>query len=294
MRHTRGIKRLLSAAMTLFLWAGAASAADLTVELPGEIECRGGAFYLGEYAALGGGELAPGASMAVVTPVNGFFTRDDVIASLGATDAAGRDVALRMPERVRVLPESPVAARLRALANWKWRIDVEGLPEELSGLEDFSLPPKVLPGARAVAVKFDRGGRKVNKQVRLKWYQPVVCAALDLDRGALLSGEVLTVRIDTVGMMKPCAWDPSQLFRTALEEPIQAGRAISFGDVKQVRIVKPGSLVSLVASVNGLAVSAQGVALERGAAGDTIRVRNLSSKKVMTGRVIDAGRVEIQ
>ena len=295
MRHTRRIALFLTMALTLLIWGSAALAVDLVVELPGSIECRDGAFHLGEYALLDGdAELAAGASMALITPMGGVFTRNDVIAALGATNVAGRDVALRMPDRVRVVPESPVAAQLRTLANWKWRIDVQGIsPEHWSGAESFSLPPKVLPGARTIAVKFDRGGRKANKQAKLKWYQPVVYATRDLDRGAPLSRETLRVRIDTVGMMKPCAWDPSQLSQATLDEPVRAGRSISLGDVEQLQLVKSGSLVSLVASVNGLAVSVQGIALERGAIGDTIRVRNLSSKKVMTGKVIDVGRVEI-
>ncbi len=298
MKRTRRIALFLTMALALFaclLRGSEALAVDLVVELPASIECREGAFYLGEYATFDGdGELAASASMAAVTPTGGFFTRDDVIVALGTTNAAGRDVALKMPGRVQVLPESPVAAQLRALANWKWRIDVQGIsPEQLSGAGSFSLPPKVMPGARTIAVKFDRGGRKANKQAKLKWYQPVVYATRDLDRGASLSNEVLRVRMDTVGMMKPCAWDPSQLSQATLDGPVRAGKAISFGDVEQLQLVKSGSLVSLVANVNGLTVSVQGIALERGAIGDTIRVRNLSSKKMMTGKVIDVGLVEI-
>lgn len=285
----------ISALVALFFAESAALAAELIVELPGAIECRGGAFFLGEYARLeGDAELVAGASMAKVTPLDGIFTLGDVVRALSSTCAAGRDVALRMPDAVKVRPESPVSARLRTMTNWKWRIDVQGVPSGIqSGGEDFSLPPKVLPGARTVAVKFGGEERKANRQVKLKWYQPVVCAARDLRRGVTLLAGDLQSRVETVTMLTPCAWDPSQLVQTALVNPMRAGEAISFGDVKKPQVVKYGARVSLIVNVNGLSVSTYGVALDRGAVGDMIRVRNLTNRKVMTGRVLDLGRVEI-
>lgn len=285
----------ISALFALSCMGRAAFAAALTVELPGTIECREGTFYLGEYARLDGEpELVAGASMTEVTPRDGVFTLDDVVRALGSSCAAGRDVAVRMPDKVRVLPESPVAARLRGMTNWAWRIEVQGVSSAVQGgAEDFSLPPKVMPGARAIAVKFGSEGRRLNRQAKLTWYQPVVCAARDLERGTTLAAGDLQSRVETVTMLTPCAWEPSQIVQTALVNTVRAGRAISFGDVEKPRVVKYGTRVSLVTKVNGLSVSAHGVALERGAVGDTIRVRNLASKKVMTGRVLDVGCVEI-
>ena len=52
-------------------------------------------------------------------------------------------------------------------------------------------------------------------------------------------------------------------------------------------------MVTIVAVVNGLAIEAKGMALQRGNRGDIIKVRNLSSKKILSGRVAGVGRVEI-
>ena len=71
--------------------SGAAPAFDLAVELPNRIEAREGGFYLGEYAVLDGErDIADSASIAFITPSEGAFSVDDVIAALAATDAAGR------------------------------------------------------------------------------------------------------------------------------------------------------------------------------------------------------------
>lgn len=283
--------------MFLLLTGGAAAAPgySLSVSLPDAIECRDGAFYLGEYAEFAGEDaLAGAASMAVLEPRGGYLTRGDVIAALAKTALAGHDISLSMPDRVSVLPEPRIAARLRLIANWKWRIDVQGVSDEhLSGADDFKLPRQVAPGARAVSVKIVRGEKAAGKQAKLRWFQPVVYSLSDLRRGDKIYAHTLACRIDTVGMTKRYASDPGQLTGGELDEPVFAGHAITFDQVKKDGAVRSGTLISLVANVGGLGVTVKGIALERGVPGDVIRVRNLSSRKVVMGKVIDAERVVI-
>ncbi len=293
----RYLARLAAAMLCLALFAGAGSAADLVVALPAAIEARDGAFYLGEYATFeGDAALADIASMAVVEPSGGFLDRERVIEALGRTSLAGTDVALRVPERVAVLPESPVAAELRTMTAWKWRIEVTGVPEELlAKYSAYSLPPKVLPGARAIAVKLiDADGRRNNKQAKARWYQPVVYSTVPLQRDARIDLAQLGMRIDTIPMGGVCVWAPGQLAHATVRQSINAGRPISLGDVEEARLVKSGGSVIIRAEVNGLGVEVQGIALQRGGIGDIIKVKNLASKKVILGKVIDVGKVVVQ
>lgn len=294
MRRDRTKILFLTTVFALLLLYCPLEASDFTVELPSSIEAREGEFYLGEYALFeGDAEVADSASMAVIRPDGGSFGRQDVIEALGTTKAAGSAVVLRMPERVRVLPESPIASELRKMVAWKWRIDVEGISADRLG--NFSLPPRVMPGARSIAVKrIDEKGHKTNKQVKIKWFQPVVYATRNLSRGAAIDQSDLRLRIDRIGMIGSCVWDPAQLKHATLRQAIGAGKAIATADVEQELVVKSGSTVTLIAFVNGLGVEARGMALQRGAIGDTIKVRNLSSKKVLSGKIVDVGRVEIR
>jgi flagella basal body P-ring formation protein FlgA len=272
--------------------AAVSLAANLTVELPRVIEARDGSFYLGEYAVLDGeSEIINSASMAVITPSGGAFSAEDVVEALGATEAAGLSVALRMPGVVRVLPESEAASDLRALTSWKWRIDVEGM-EGWDG--KFSMPQKVLPGARSLTVKLQEAdGRVANKQVKLRWYQPIVYTTRALAKDAKADASSLRLRIGTVGMTNPLAWDAEQLRHATLRKPVLAGEPISFADVDVAAIIRSGSSVKLVAVVKGLGIEVNGIALQRGGIGDVIRVRNLSTRKILSGTVVDAGRVQI-
>ena len=51
--------------------------------------------------------------------------------------------------------------------------------------------------------------------------------------------------------------------------------------------------MELVHNANGILVRAEGVAIESGRIGYTIRVRNARSGKIMRGRIIDAQTVQI-
>jgi flagella basal body P-ring formation protein FlgA len=291
--EAKKISALLAAFLLFALTASCARAADISVELPAVIEARPGSFYLGEYAVITGDELlARSASMALINPTGGEFSDGDVIAALGATEAAGMSVSLKMPGIVRVLPESKIASELRAMTSWKWRIDVDGPDGIESG--GFSLPPKVLPGAKSLSVKLvEPDGDKANKQVKLRWYQPVVYSETALQKDSKLVPSALKLRIETAGMTRPLVWDAAQLENSTLRRGIRARDAIAHSDVEDALIVRSGASVKLVASVGGLGVEVRGIALQRGGRGDVIKVRNLATRKILSGTVIDAGRVSI-
>ena len=295
--RTPRIAKILLAFLLLLASAGRALAADLSIALPASIEAREGSFHLGEYAEIEGERgLADAASMALLSPRDGGLTRDDVVRALGTTGAAGRDVAIRMPDAVRVLPESRIAEELRAITAWKWRIDVQGI--QVDDRTDFSLPPRIAPGARTVTVKLNdengKTGKSVSKGLKLTWYQPVVYSVKPLARDGSFSMPDLRMRVDDVGMAVNCVWSSDQIRHSKARQSIGAYKAISFEDVEQVMAVKRGSTVTMVAKANGLGIEMQGIAMQRGGIGDVIKVRNLSSKKILSGVIVDVGRVEIR
>ena len=272
--------------------AGSANAVDLAIELPDSITARGGEFYLGEYAQIDGDAgYVEAASFAVITPSDGAFTREDVITALGMTPAAGSAVALRMPDLVTVLPESPVAVELRAMTGWKWRIAVSGLPESLGR---YSIPQNVKPGASNITLRLDSGAKKASKNIKVTWYQPVVYTTQNLPKDGMIDQKSLVMRIESVGMMEEYIWDKAMMNHSSARNYIPAGNAIAASDVEQTDLVKRGASVKLVANVRGLGIEVHGIAMQRGGIGDIIKVKNLTSKKVLYGTVVGAGRVEIK
>jgi flagella basal body P-ring formation protein FlgA len=235
--------------------------------------------------------------MAVISH-NGSFSREDVIEALAHTAAAGKSVSITMPDVVHVRPESGVASELRAMTAWKWRVEVNVIPgtweEIMKGFSDYSLPPKITPGARTIAVKLiDADGRQSTKQIKVSWYQPVVYSPTPLAKNAPIDAASLRTRIGLTGMMVTIFSSPEQLEGAAARKPVSARAPIETGDVSQNSFVRAGSTVTMVAKVNGLGVEVKGIAMQRGGMGDIIKVKNLSSRKILRARVVGTDRVEI-
>lgn len=74
---------------------------------------------------------------------------------------------------------------------------------------------------------------------------------------------------------------------------IRMGQPIEHAMLQNPVVVQSGAPIRLVAKYNGVEVTAEGVALQKGRVGEMIRVRNARSSKTLRGKVIDATTVEI-
>lgn len=72
---------------------------------------------------------------------------------------------------------------------------------------------------------------------------------------------------------------------------LYAGRPIRTTDIGPPALIDRNQIVTLTYSTGGLRIAAEGRALGRGGAGDTIRVMNLSSRSTVTGSVRPDGTV---
>lgn len=72
---------------------------------------------------------------------------------------------------------------------------------------------------------------------------------------------------------------------------IYAGRPVRAADLGAPALVERNAIVTLVYSTGGLVITAEGRALARAGAGETIRVMNLSSKATVEGKVAPDGTI---
>ena len=114
-----------------------------------------------------------------------------------------------------------------------------------------------------------------------------------LAKGDAVDAKLLRTRIGTASMMITNLSSPEELAGSEARKPVNAMVPMETGDISRESFIRAGTTVTMVAVVNGLGVEVRGVAMQRGGLGDVIRVKNLSSKKVMRARIIGAGRVEI-
>lgn len=88
--------------------------------------------------------------------------------------------------------------------------------------------------------------------------------------------------------------NPEFLIGQEARVALYPGRPIREGDVGPPAIVGRNDLVVLVFDRQPLSITAEGRALGRGAAGDRIRVMNLSSRTTVTGFVRSDGQIEVK
>lgn len=72
---------------------------------------------------------------------------------------------------------------------------------------------------------------------------------------------------------------------------IYAGQPITVADLGPATVIDRNQIVPLTYRSGGLAILTEGRALERGGAGDLIRVMNIGSRSTVTGRVAPDGSV---
>jgi len=272
---------------------GAENAALLVV-LERDFSHRGGEMMLLEAASFDGDpSLVALAAGARILPKDGVLTRDMVLDALLRVGLAGTRVALRMPERVRVLPEDPVTADVRRLSRWVWRLDVEREGALPSGAVLVS-PREIKPGITATVLRYRlTGGREFSVPVRIKWRQPAAVLRRSLPRGSVLSEEDLRVLfVERSGLRTPA--DPFRLCGARLTRNLAQGGVVFTDDVESVPVIAKGDPVRIVFRAGGLQVEASGEALDNGGVGDTIRVRNVLSRRIIACVVSGPGVVIVE
>ena len=74
---------------------------------------------------------------------------------------------------------------------------------------------------------------------------------------------------------------------------LSAGKPITENVLQSALVIDVSAPVTLLTDYNGIQVTAEGIALQRGRVGDRIRVKNARSGKVLLGTVIDAHTVKV-
>jgi len=75
---------------------------------------------------------------------------------------------------------------------------------------------------------------------------------------------------------------------------VTAGRVLTWRDVVRRALVRKGDMIEVAAIDGPLTVTLKALAMQSGAAGDMVTVRNLESKKDITGQVVAENRVQVR
>lgn len=116
----------------------------------------------------------------------------------------------------------------------------------------------------------------------------------NIRQGEALTPEMFaSKRFDMTAWTEPVLVDPAHLLGCRARVGLVAGRQVPLARIEKIPDVDNGSTVIMVGSAGGLEIRAKGVALQNGAIGETIAVRNIDSRKTLTGKIVGPGTVEI-
>ena len=80
----------------------------------------------------------------------------------------------------------------------------------------------------------------------------------------------------------------------SLARAVNAGRVLTWRDITRRPLVRKGNLVEVSAGDGQLLITMKAVAMENGAEGDTVTVRNPVSRKDFAAMVVDENRVQVR
>ncbi|GAA3979745.1 flagellar basal body P-ring formation chaperone FlgA [Allohahella marinimesophila] len=131
-------------------------------------------------------------------------------------------------------------------------------------------------------------------QVRIVHTISVMQARHAIPRGSSVAdAELIAVDTDISKLQRGYFRDLESLKGWRSKRTIRAGETLSPGMMLKEKAVGRGDRVVIVASTGGINIRMQGEALSDGTIGQQISVRNLSSERVVRGRVVGRGEVEV-
>jgi flagella basal body P-ring formation protein FlgA len=162
-----------------------------------------------------------------------------------------------------------------------------------TALHAFWAPGSKTVGNTTVGIRCkDVKAWKLYIPTRVRLMQPVVVANRALSRGQRLEAQDLRIEHRDVGdLRRPAVRDPAQVLGYRVHRPIPPGRVVDAAMLSAPVLVERGRRVRLAVRTQGMDISMSGQAMEDGALGDTVKVRNTSSRAIVEGVVTGAGTV---
>lgn len=234
--------------------------------------------------------------------------------SVALVNIAGSGVQATIPEQVRVGGAFQRISEASLEETFKRYVfkTVGGDEVAFSGIDVRGIKPLPLGKVTLTPSKIAGGDIKGKTSLRLAvtvdgedcgqvtvsgWvdrYAQVVCAARAVSRDTVLSSEDLCLkRINIAKAPDRLVFDMAQAVGKRVRSSLQAGKYLQQHKLFAVPLIERGDRVKLMVSAGPVNVSTFGIAKADGGVGDQIRVKNLSSKKTVIGRVVDDATVAV-
>ena len=136
--------------------------------------------------------------------------------------------------------------------------------------------------------------RHARVSARIEVYKPVLCAVRGLKRGQIIRpGDLKQVTMPLSRLKAGYFQQEKAVLGLAARRSLRPGQIVTSDVLTKPAVVKRGSRVMIVAQCPGIIVRVPGEVEEKGAIGDFVRVKNISSRKVIIAQVHDSRTVKV-
>jgi len=198
---------------------------------------------------------------------------------------------------LQALIEKGVAPNMQVvLSNRMMRIHVPGSADARVEVEDVAYQPGT-GRFNAVIAAFSNSGPRYRTRVSGRLYRVLevpVLARRHATGEVIKKGSVKWIKVRANRVQRDVVINLTGLVGKSGRRSLAADQPIRASEVRRPILVPRNSLVTIVLQTPLMRLTAQGRALEEGSRGDTIRINNSRSKKVVEAVVDGPGRVSVQ
>ena len=174
--------------------------------------------------------------------------------------------------------------------------------------ETFNLDAQILPGTPALSISRAQDQELPQPRImqtasRTTFVAPVrdveqtvevpVLSARVLRGETISSGDVIYIDVPEDRLPRGVVMEEADIIGKAARRTLSAERPLRERDLRRPFLIEKGQTVTMVVKTHAMRVSAQGRAMEDGARGDTIRIMNETSKRVVDATVDGSGRATV-
>ncbi len=193
-------------------------------------------------------------------------------------------------------PESII--KMYVTKNYPWK-EVEVTGVQVIGKVPVEVPEKINvekgPIGKAVFSFLFKTDRRVMVKANVRAFDSVVKSRRPFKKGHVLRYQDIYVSgMDIRKMPKSSVKNPELIIGKSLKRSIIANIPIVEDMVEKSQLVKRGKMVMLMIRHKGLNITTAGKTKEKGYVGTTVRAMNLSSKKEVSGVLIDENTVKVE
>ncbi|PMP68736.1 MAG: flagella basal body P-ring formation protein FlgA [Thermodesulfobacterium geofontis] len=176
------------------------------------------------------------------------------------------------------------------------RIEPESIsiPKNLSYKASFIAHPKL--GSNLLILEFKNGDfyEKVKIWGYVEAKVPVMVLKRPVLNKAILSEEDITMELKPLSRLpQDVILDKNSALGKQLRMSLKAGTILRYSHIERPVIIRRNQIVYIVVRGKNFVVKAKGLALQDGREGAEIKVKNISSKKILWGKVISSEEVEV-